>query len=309
MLKNGRMVAVLAVFIILLAIVVAGCGGGGTGSQDGGKAAAPAAGQEAAKTPANKDVILATTTSTMDSGLLDVLLPMFEKKTGYNIKPISVGTGQALSMGDRGNVDVLLVHAPADEMKLVEKGTVINRRLVMHNDFIIVGPPADPAGIKGVNKAADALKQIAGRQAIFISRGDDSGTHKMELDLWKAAGIEPEGKWYQEAGAGMGQTLNIASEKGGYTLTDRGTYLSLKNNLKLDIMVEGEKDLLNIYHVMQVNPEKFPGMKINSEGAKAFAEFMIDPETQKVIGEFGKDKYGQPLFFPDAGKDENTLGQ
>lgn len=297
MLGINRKGLILSLLVVSLLTLVSGCGQG----------QAPATPASSGVT--NKDIILATTTSTMDSGLLDVLIPMFEKKTGYNVKPNAVGTGQALAMGDQGNADVLLVHAPADEVKLVQKGTVINRQLVMHNDFIIVGPPSDPAGIKGTKKAVDALKQIAAKGAIFVSRGDDSGTHKMEKSLWKAANLQPQGKWYQEAGAGMGQTLNIASEKSGYTLTDRATYLSLKKNLKLDIMVEGEKSLLNIYHVMQVNPEKFPGMKINSQGAKAFVDFMLAPETQKVIGDFNKDKYGQSLFFPDAGKDENTLGQ
>ncbi|AKX92896.1 tungsten ABC transporter substrate-binding protein [Moorella thermoacetica] len=300
MAKIRRMWLVLLATLILL-LTFTGCG---QGTKTGDKQQTPLAAG-----PVNKNLILATTTSTMDSGLLDVLIPMFEEKSGYIVKPNAVGTGQALAMGDQGNADVLLVHAPADEVKLVQKGTVINRQLVMHNDFIIVGPPSDPAGIRGVKKAADAFKKIAAKQAIFVSRGDDSGTHKKEKDIWKEAGINPQGKWYQEAGAGMGQTLNIASEKGGYTLTDRGTYLALKKNLNLDIMLEGEKTLLNIYHVMQVNPEKFPGMKINSEGAKAFVDFMVAPETQKVIGDFGKDKFGQSLFFPDAGKDENTLGQ
>lgn len=300
MAKIRRMWLVLLATLILL-LTLTGCG---QGTKTGDKQQTPLAAG-----PVNKNLILATTTSTMDSGLLDVLIPMFEEKSGYIVKPNAVGTGQALAMGDQGNADVLLVHAPADEVKLVQKGTVINRQLVMHNDFIIVGPPSDPAGIRGVEKAADAFKKIAAKQAIFVSRGDDSGTHKKEKEIWKEAGINPQGKWYQEAGAGMGQTLNIASEKGGYTLTDRGTYLALKKNLNLDIMLEGEKTLLNIYHVMQVNPEKFPGMKINSEGAKAFVDFMVAPETQKVIGDFGKDKFGQSLFFPDAGKDENTLGQ
>ncbi|APC07261.1 substrate-binding domain-containing protein [Neomoorella thermoacetica] len=300
MAKIRRMWLVLLATLILL-LTLTGCG---QGTKTGDKQQTPPAAG-----PVNKNLILATTTSTMDSGLLDVLIPMFEKKSGYIVKPNAVGTGQALAMGDQGNADVLLVHAPADEVKLVQKGTVINRQLVMHNDFIIVGPPSDPAGIRGVKKAADAFKKIAAKQAIFVSRGDDSGTHKKEKEIWKEAGINPQGKWYQEAGAGMGQTLNIASEKGGYTLTDRATYLALKKNLNLDIMLEGEKTLLNIYHVMQVNPEKFPGMKINSEGAKAFVDFMVAPETQKVIGDFGKDKFGQSLFFPDAGKDENTLGQ
>lgn len=257
--------------------------------------------------PANPDVILATTTSTQDSGLLDVLIPEFEKKTGYKIKPIAVGTGQALAMGEKGEADVLLTHAPSSEKKLVDEKTVVNYRLVMHNDFVLVGPPEDPAGIKGKKTAAEALKAIADSKAVFVSRGDDSGTHKMEISLWKKANVDPKGTWYQESGSGMGQTLNIASDKGGYTLTDRATYLSLKKNLKLDILLEGEKSLLNIYHVMQVNPDKFP--KVNKDGAKAFADFMVSPDTQKMIGEFGKDKFGQSLFFPDAGKKEEEIGK
>lgn len=257
--------------------------------------------------PANPDVILATTTSTQDSGLLDVLVPQFEKKTGYKIKTIAVGTGQALAMGEKGEADVLLVHAPSAEKKLVDNQTGINYQLVMHNDFVLVGPAADPAKIKGKKSVSEALKAISDSKSIFVSRGDDSGTHKMEKDLWKKANIKPAGTWYQESGSGMGQTLNIASEKGGYTLTDRATYLATKKNLKLDILVEGEKSLLNIYHTMQVNPEKFP--KVNKDGAKAFVEFLVAADTQKLISEFGKDKYGQSLFFPDAGKKEDEIGK
>jgi tungstate transport system substrate-binding protein len=248
----------------------------------------------------SKDVILSTTTSTVDSGLLDDLIPLFEKKTGFRVKTIAVGTGQALAMGEKGEADVLLVHAPASEKKLVDTGVVINYQLVMHNDFIIVGPAADPAKIKG-KTAADAYKAIDASGAIFVSRGDDSGTHKKELSLWKDANVVLTGKpWYQESGQGMGATLLMASEKAGYTMTDRATYLAQKANVKLEILSEGDKPLLNIYHVMQVNPEKFS--KVNTAGAKAFVEFMIAPETQKVIGEFGKDKYGASLFFPDAVK-------
>jgi len=250
--------------------------------------------------PKVKDLILATTTSTVDSGLLDVLTPIFEKQTGYRVKTISAGTGQALAMGEKGEADVLLCHAPAAEKALVESGAVINYLLVMHNDFVIVGPANDPAGVKG-KSSSDAFKAIAAKEAVFASRGDDSGTHKKELSLWKNADIKPTGsKWYQESGQGMGATLLMASDKQGYTLTDRGTYLAQKKNLKLEILNEGDKSLLNVYHVMQVNPGKFS--KVNGEGGKAFAEFMVAPETQKIIGEFGKEKYGQPLFFPDAGK-------
>jgi tungstate transport system substrate-binding protein len=258
-------------------------------------------------TPANPELIMASTTSTGDSGLMSVLIPIFEKNTGYSVKPIYVGTGAAMAMGERGEADVLLVHAPTSEVAFMQAGHGSVRKLVMHNDFVIVGPAKDPAGIKGMAKTAEALKKIAASNSIFISRGDDSGTHKMELTLWKAAGITPKGQgWYQEVGQGMGQTLTIASEKEGYTMTDRATYLATKQNLRLDILVEGDAVLLNIYHVIQVNPAK--STKINAEGAKAFVDFMISKEAQEVIRTFGVDKFGQPLFFPDADKTEADLG-
>jgi tungstate transport system substrate-binding protein len=250
-----------------------------------------------------KNLILATTTSTQDTGLLDVLIPIFEKKTGFFVKTIAVGSGQAMAMGAKGEADVLLVHSPAAEKKFMSEGNGVNRKLVMHNDFIIVGPPSDPAGIKGMKSAAEAFKQIAAKGAVFMSRGDNSGTNAKEKDVWKAAGINPEGqKWYQQTGLGMGQTLNVSAEKKNYTLADRGTYLSLKKNLGMDILVEGDKVLLNIYHVIEVNPAKWS--KVNTHGAKAFAEFMVTKEVQEIISKFGVDKYGSPLFFPDAGKPE-----
>ena len=255
-----------------------------------------------------KNVILATTTSTQDTGLLDVLNPIFEKKTGYFVKTIAVGSGQAMAMGQKGEADVMLVHSPDAENKFIAGGYGINRRLVMHNDFIIVGPPIDPAGIKGVKSAAEAFKKIASAQNIFMSRGDNSGTHAKEKAIWKAAGIAQEGqKWYQQTGLGMGQTLSVAAEKKAYTLADRGTYLALQKNLGLDILVEGDAILLNIYHVMEVNPAKWP--KVNAAGAKAFADFMVSKQVQKIIKTFGMDKYGSPLFFPDAGKKVEALGK
>jgi tungstate transport system substrate-binding protein len=256
--------------------------------------------------PANKDLILATTTSTQDSGLLDELVPVFQEDTGYVVKTVAVGTGEALEMGRQGNADVLLVHAPASEKELMDEGYGSKRLLVMHNDFIFVGPPDDPAGIKGTATAVETLEKIAAAQAPFISRGDDSGTHKMELGLWKKAGITPEGDWYQESGQGMGATLTIASEKDAYTLTDRATYLANQDNLVLDILVEGDAGLLNVYHVIVINPEKYP--KVNVEGASAFAEFLTSQEGQAMIGEFGVEKFGQPLFFPDADKTDADLG-
>ncbi|HAA05086.1 MAG TPA: tungsten ABC transporter substrate-binding protein, partial [Syntrophobacteraceae bacterium] len=252
-----------------------------------------------------KDIILATTTSTVDSGLLDVLLPVFENQTGYRVKTISVGTGQALAMGEKGEADVLLCHAPAAEKKLVDAGLVTDYQLVMHNDFVIVGPAGDPAGIKGKN-SSEAFRLIGQKEALFVSRGDDSGTNKQEKAIWKAAGLSPEGKWYQQSGQGMGATLLMASEKAGYTLTDRATYLAQKANIALTILSEGDRNLLNIYHVMQVNPAKFD--RVNAAGAKAFVDFMVAADVQKTIGDFGRDKFGQPLFFPDAGKTMEALG-
>ena len=253
---------------------------------------------EATAEPEAKDLILATTTSTQDSGLLDVLLPMFEKETGYRVKTIAVGTGQSLAMAEKGAADVILCHAPEAEEKLLNADTVTNYRLVMHNDFVIVGPPDDPAGIRG-RSGIESLQLIMDKKVLFISRGDDSGTNKKELSLWKAAERNPGGrKNYIESGQGMGATLQMASEKGAYTLSDRGTHLSQKDRLHLGILSEGDPSLLNVYHVMQVNPKKFD--RVNAEGAKAFVEFMIRPSTQKMIGEFGKDKFGQSLFFPDA---------
>jgi tungstate transport system substrate-binding protein len=258
----------------------------------------------AAAAPAQKNLILATTTSTQDSGLLDVLIPIFEKKTGYFVKTIAVGSGQAMAMGEKGEADVLLVHSPAAEKKFVAQGNGLNRLIIMHNDFVIVGPAADPAGIKGAKTTPEAFKKIAAAGALFASRGDNSGTHVKEKDVWKAAGINPEGqKWYQSTGLGMGQTLNVAAEKKCYTLADRGTYLSLQKNLGLPILMQGDPILLNVYHVIEVNPAKWP--KVNTEGGKAFSAFMVSPEMQGgVIKTFGVEKYGGPLFFPDAGKPE-----
>lgn len=250
----------------------------------------------------NTEVILATTTSTQDSGLLDVLIPLFEEQTGYMVKTIAVGTGNALAMGEEGEADVLLVHDPDSEMKLVNNIDVVNRQLVMHNDFVLVGPKSDPAGIKEINKIEDAFAQISSEESLFISRGDDSGTNKKELAIWESAGIEPNGTWYLESGQGMGDTMRIASEKNGYTLTDRATFLALREDLSLEILLEGDEELLNIYHVMQVNPEKSD--KINGDAGQAFVEFMTSPETQEIIGKFGVEEYGQPLFFADAGKGE-----
>jgi len=257
-------------------------------------------------TTPNKDLLLVSTTSTQDSGLLDVLLPAFTTKTGYTVQLVAVGSGQALKIGQQGNADVILLHSPAAEKEFVANGFGIDRRLVMHNDFVIVGPASDPAGIRG-ETPVDAFKRIFAAPTTFASRGDDSGTHVKELALWKNAGLDPAGEdWYIETGQGQGATLSIASEKGGYALTDRGTFLAYKSNVDLEILVEGDPFLLNVYHVITVNPEKYPN--INLEGAKAFADFVTSDEGQKIIAEFGVEKYGQPLFFPDAGKSDAELG-
>jgi tungstate transport system substrate-binding protein len=262
---------------------------------------APAAAQQ-------KDIILATTTSTQDSGLLDVLIPVFEKKTGYFVKTIAVGSGQAMAMGRKGEADVLLVHSPDAEKEFMAEGYGVSRRLVMHNDFIVLGPRADPAGIKGLRSGVEAFRRIAQGRNQFISRGDNSGTDAKEKAIWKAAGIDAQGqKWYWETGLGMGQTLSVASEKKAYTLSDRATYLALKKTLGLDILTEGDAVLLNIYHVIEVNPQKWP--KVNVAGGRAFSDFMVSPETQAIVKAFGVDTLGSPLFFPDAGKSDDSLGK
>ncbi|MBC7334420.1 MAG: substrate-binding domain-containing protein [Actinobacteria bacterium] len=256
------------------------------------------------KKSVDTEVILATTTSTLDSGLLDELLPAFEKETGYVVKPIGVGTGEAIEMGRRGEADVILVHSRPDEDKFVEEGYGVNRRDVMHNDFIIVGPEDDPAGIKGLS-CEEAFKILAEGKAPFVSRGDNSGTHKKELAIWNKVGVEPQGDWskgdwYIETGQGMGETLRVADEKKAYTLTDRGTYLSTRDSLELVILVEGDEILFNPYGVIAVNPEKHPGLDINYDGAMAFIEFITGPKGQEIIKNFGVEEFGQPLFYPDV---------
>lgn len=280
---------------LALALILASCGG----------AFAPP-GTAAPRTPANPNLLLATTTSTQDSGLLDVLVPDFEKKTGYKIKTSAVGTGQALAIAERGDTDVALVHAPSLELDFMAKGAGSRRLLVFHNDFIIVGPTDDPARIKGKN-ALDALRAIAAAQATFISRGDNSGTDVLEKSLWKQIAITPQRPWYVEAGVGMGQTLTVASEKRAYTITDRGTYLARREALQLTIVVDKDPPLLNVYHVITVNADRF--LRVNKAGADAFADYLVSPEAQTIVGAFGVDKYGQPLFFPDAGKRDEDVGK
>jgi tungstate transport system substrate-binding protein len=256
--------------------------------------------------PGSRHMILSTTTSTQDSGLLDVLIPLFEKDSGYSVKTIAIGTGQALALAAKGDADVTLVHAPALEKKYVVDGKLLNRRLVMYNDFVIIGPKDDPAKVRQSKNAVAALKAIEQAKARFVSRGDNSGTHALEKSLWKSGGIDPAGPWYIEAGQGMGATLGIANERNAYAITDRGTLLALGKRVSLPILIEGDRALLNIYSVLEVNPANGP--RVNPAGGKAFADFMVSPQTQKVIRNFGVEKFGQSLFIPVAGKKEEELG-
>lgn len=258
--------------------------------------------------PTNPALILATTTSTQDSGLLDVLIPLFEAETGYTVQTVAVGSGQAMEMGQQGNADVLLVHSPAAEKQFMTDGWGKDRALIMHNDFIIVGPAEDPAQIKGLS-AGDAFKAIAAAETTFVARADKSGTSTKELGIWKKVELDPattKPAWYIETGQGMGPSLTITSEKAGYTLTDRATFLANKANLQLEILVEGDNSLLNVYHVITVNPDKWP--KVNYDGAMVFLKFMTEASTQEEVGKFGVEKFGQQLFIPDADKTDADLG-
>jgi tungstate transport system substrate-binding protein len=284
MLKNRY----IAILFVLMLVVLSACG-----KTDAKQADAKVKKAEVKPT----SMILATTTSTRDSGLLDVLIPMFEKQNNVKVKTLAVGTGEALALGQKGEADVMLVHAPKSEQPLVDNGDAINYKRVMYNDFILVGPAENPAGVSGDDIQA-AFKKLAETKSIFVSRGDDSGTNKKELDVWTKVNVTPAGEWYVKTGQGMGQTLQVANQKKGYVLTDRATWLAQKKNFSgLKIVVEGGKDLMNIYHVMQVNPEKHKDMKINNKDAKKFVDFMVDPKTQDVIENFGKKEYGQSLFI------------
>ncbi len=251
-------------------------------------------------TEKQSSIILSTTTSTENSGLLDFLLPVFSEDTGIEVKVVAVGTGQALKMGEDGEADLLLVHSKTSEEKFVEEGHGIERFDVMYNDFVLVGPKADPLNItkEAPSDILNAFSIIQEKQGIFISRGDDSGTHKVELKLWSDMNIEPTGNWYVSAGQGMGAVLQMADELMGYTLTDRATYLSMKNTLELDIIVEGDKKLFNQYGIIAVNPEK--NDKIDLEAAEKFIDWILSQKGQSLIESFGKDIFGQSLFIPNA---------
>jgi tungstate transport system substrate-binding protein len=256
-------------------------------------AAASLAGSSLAQ---DRSITVASTTSTQDSGLFEYLLPIFKEKTGIDVHVVAQGTGQALDTGRRGDADVVFVHAPAAEKEFISEGAGVERFEVMYNDFVIVGPGDDPAGVKGSKDATAALVKIAEADANFASRGDDSGTNKKELELWKAAGVEPSGDWYKELGAGMGATLNTSSSMPAYTLTDRATWISFENKGPLEIVVEGDPKLFNQYGVMLVNPEKHPHVK--KEDGQAFIDWLISPEGQEAIA--GYKLSDQQLFYPNA---------
>lgn len=271
-------------FLLLLAAVLTACG-----SQS----------VQPADSSACSSIILATTTSTENSGLLDYLLPHFQRQTGIQVKVVAVGTGQALKLGEDGNADVLLVHAPALEEAFMAAGYGVDRQSVMYNDFVIVGPVDDPAGIRDAGTAPEAFRRIAESQAVFVSRGDESGTHIKEKEIWQAAGIAPAGQWYRSIGQGMGQTLTTAAEMRAYTLADRATFLIMKaKGLALEILLEGDRDLLNPYSVIAVNPQRYP--QVCYAGAKVFIEWITSLPAQELIASFGRDVYGQPIFFPDS---------
>lgn len=292
---------------ILIAALCAACGAPPPGA-GGAATAAPAdatAGPTAVpRTSDPQDIILATTTSTQDSGLLDELIPRFEQRSGFRVKVVAVGSGAAIALGTRGEADIVLAHAPDSERELVASGSGVDRQLVMYNDFVLVGPPDDPAKIGGGQDALAALAAIARAEAPFVSRGDNSGTEQLERKLWAAAGIDPAGQsWYVQSGSGMGQTLQIAGQRRAYTLSDRGTYLAFRERVELAVLVEQDARLLNVYHVIRVNPERFP--LVNAAGAQALSDFLLAPETQAIIATFGQEAYGQPLFTPCA---QNSCG-
>ena len=288
------------VVALLLPLCLVACGGATTTPTRGATAATvPVATTPIPRTGGPKDLILSTTTSTRDSGFLDDLIPRFERQTGYSVKTVAIGSGAAIALGGRGEADVVLAHAPESERQFVASGAGVDRQLVMYNDFIIVGPPDDPAGIANTADALDAMRKMAAKGSPFISRGDNSGTQQLELQLWRAAGVDPKGQgWYVESGTGMGQTLQVADQRRAYTISDRATYLAFKGRIALTIAVEKDARLLNIYHVIAVNPQRFPA--VNAAGARAFVAFLLAPDTQRAIGQFGRDRYGEPLFTPCA---------
>ncbi len=288
---RGKMWSCLLLLLLALLLMAAGCGGD-AGPDD------EAADQGEGEVEESVTILLSTTTSTYDSGLLDYLIPVFTEQTGIEVEILSQGTGQALETGKRGDADVLLVHDRAAELELVEEGFFVDRHDVMYNDYVIVGPAEDPAGVKDVESVVEAFNLISAGGHTFVSRGDDSGTHRKELRLWEEAGVDPAGAdWYLPAGQGMGATLTMAHENLAYTLTDRATYVSMKDELELEIVLEGDPALFNQYGIMAVNPEKHPHVKY--EQALQFIEFLMSEEGQELISSF--QVAGETLFFPGLG--------
>jgi len=289
-----------AVLIFLFVISLSGCGQPQQNKPNVSEPAPQQSSQPESQPAQERTMILSTTTSTQDSGLLDFLLPEFKKDTGITVKVVAKGTGAAIEMGKNGDADCLLVHAKAQEEQFVKDGFGVERFDVCYNDFMIVGPENDPAKLKdnAPNDPVKAFKLISDTKSVFISRGDESGTHTKEKALWKSAGIEPKGDWYVSAGTGMGAVLQMADEKGAYTLTDRATYLSYKDKINLSIVTEKNESLYNQYGVIAVNPDKFDTIK--KEEAAEFVKWILSEKAQKLIGEFGKDKYGESLFIPNA---------
>lgn len=269
-------------------LLATGCGGGG---------------DDAAKL--RSAILLASPTTLQDSGLLDTLIPIFERESGYRVKPLAVGTGEALAMARRGDADVLLGHAPPLERAAVAEGSVRNRRLVMTNDFLLIGPVDDPAGVRGGLDVTAALAEIAAKGSRFVSRGDDSGTHHFELGRWRQLGTQPVGAAYVETGQGMGDTLQVANQLAAYTLVDRGTYLAFQDRISLRPLVVGDPLQLNVYSVMEVNPDRFP--RVHAAGARALSDFLIGDHAQHLIGEFGRDRYGESLYHAAAGESEASI--
>jgi tungstate transport system substrate-binding protein len=293
---SAKSVALLSILVLLVGSLV-GCGGTPEPAQAPEPTAPPPT--EAAQSTESAKLTLATTTSTENSGLLAYLLPFFEEESGVTIEVIAVGTGQALQLGEDGNADVLMVHARAREDAFMDAGHGVRREDLMYNDFVIVGPASDPAGIQGMKEAPKALANIAEAGAAFVSRGDDSGTHTKEKAIWALAGVEPQGDWYISAGQGMGAVLTMADEEQAYTLSDRATYLARTlEGTELVILVEGDPILFNPYGVMAVNPDKNP--QINNELANQFIDWLIALPTQEKIAEFGVTEFGAPLFTPDS---------
>ena len=278
MTKKAAPASIILAAVIFLCTAACGCGGS-AGIAEGERS----------------ELILGTTTSVLDSGLLDELVELFEERYPYSIKAVAVGSGAALLMARQGEADVALTHEPKAEREFMEEGLGESRREVMYNDFILVGPSDDPAGIAGMEDAAQAVTAISDSGQPFVSRGDASGTHAMEMSIWERAGIQPSDSWYTESGQGMGYTLRIADEEKAYTLTDRATFIVLDEALDLDIMVEADPQLLNVYAVTVVNPEVYPD--INIQGARDFSDFLFEPETQAFISDFGLDEYGEHLFY------------